>query len=189
MKILKTGIVFLIFIFSRIAFGQHSTKSNTDTLFIGVSSYLHGSKFSNGTIALGPTLIMNAYKWSIQLSFLTDTRTYTTYSGVTPHSTYIAKNKLNCFIPVLFSYNYINTNKFKSFVTLGAIIGGKYYLDADNITRETNPVSAVAGVGFSYKMFKYVLSRLSFTARYSQKIVFPGLFLDLTVPIKIRYKK
>ncbi len=183
-------LITFLFIFSTIQlFSQDSVKSDADVLSLGLATYTYSydSKLQNGSIALGPSLFMNIKRLDIQLSFIVDVKKYKTYSS--GHFNNSIQKNLNLFLPLLFHYNYFISKKINCFATAGIMIGGPYYLIEDNITRETNGFNFVAGTGFSIKILEQLYGRLSATARYSDKLFFPGLLFDLTIPIKITSNK
>jgi hypothetical protein len=182
-------LIFIIFSLPFKVFCQDTLKSSVDTLNIGVTSYpyAYNFKLSEGSIAIGPTLLLNSNRVALQLSIMADLKKYKTYQST--HFNTTVEENVSFFFPVLIHYNYFRYNKLNCFGTVGFILGGKYYLDSDNITRTTNGINFIIGTGISYKIFKQLHCRLSATIRYCQKIYFPGLFFDLTVPIKFTHTK
>lgn len=177
---MKKWILFFLLINHYAGIAQ--TDRDSADIAIGITNYFfaYTPNIINGSNAIGPGFHLNSNgKFSMKISALIDLKKYE-YNKYNHFKTdtFI---ELNFFLPLLFNYNFYMNKKINCFLTLGAVIGGNYYVDNNNDTQKTNGFNIIGGTGFSYFPFKNLQIQLYPTLRYSERNVFPGFFVDLSI--------
>ena len=173
---------------------QGNNESKIDTVYIGVTSYIYGpsTNLTEGGTAAGIALLLCENRFTVEIGFLYGFKDYLA-DGYLMHGCTVYPNhcpplvERNAFAPILLHYSYKQSKKINCFITVGVLFGGRYYIASktEHFTRETKSSSLIAGTGITYDVFKRLQLRLYPTLRYNG-LFFPGVFLDLWVPL---YKK
>ena len=171
----KVITVFLVLI-SNSLFAQYT--ADTSVCF-GLTGYVYANNtnLDKTTSAVGPSVFLNDDKLSIQLSVLLGLKNYTVIDYTHFNST--SRKQINLFLPVLFHYRYLKTPGARYFLTIGCILGGVYYEDEENFIQRTNGVSFIAGTGATFHLLNKLFLRTSLNARFTEAVVFPGIFLEV----------
>jgi hypothetical protein len=161
-------------------------KNRVDTNGFGLTVYPYATGLKYGSIAYGPTFIINTHKRiNFQIAFLVDFKKYK-YSFPTHFGLGETYSGTNFFYQMLIHYNYLMRKKMNGFISSGYILGGKY-ISSNDKTFVTNMFNVMIGIGIEYKFIKQFRLRSTLTLRYNGELIFPGLQFDFTIPIKTNH--
>jgi hypothetical protein len=179
----KLLLPFLVLSFSTAS--AQEAKSN-DTIGVGVVTYpfYYTTELTEGSIAVGPSVVMEGDKWAMELSVPVDLKEYYVWEG--GHIDARLTKYTNVFIAFMFHYSYLSLgSKAHLFATGGMALGGRYYED-DNFTEEKSTnFNVLAGTGLSFRLIKYIEARALINIRYGDRLFSPGVFINLLVPIAL----
>jgi hypothetical protein len=172
-------ITLFILLFIKAGYLIAQENNHTDTVGIGITAYpfFYSSAVNTGSIAIGPSVIMNSNRIALQLSVLLDTRKYTVIEM--SHFGGDSYKATSTFIALFFNYKYYRFNKKAClFGMAGGMLGRRYYV---NYSYGLNKIGAswLLGTGASYIPISRLEFRTSLNIGRSNKIYTPGLFVDV----------
>jgi hypothetical protein len=178
--LIAAAILLLIFFTNFHLWSQNSNDTSRTNKCISLTTYpfAYDTKMHNGSIASGPSFLLCGKRLCMQIGLLYDFKKYIYYEHIT-HFQIDSARGFNLFFPLLFHYSYYIHKRINCFITAGAILGGRYYIDENNYTRQARGLNLIAGTGISFNIFRNFHMRVMPSLRY-KGVFFPGALVDFS---------
>ena len=148
---------------------------DTSNLSIALTSFLfpENSIYSEGYVAIGPSVFLNDEKLSLQFGFLYDPRSYYIYERGSSHYSYNKVKAFHAFLPFSVHYKFASWNKFDFIASASLIFEWR-----PETTDVQFHINIMGGMGVKYNFSNKFNFKLTPNAQYTSETFIPGLLID-----------